>query len=123
EYAEAHRLLIRARSVPGHERTPRALSAWRSLAGILPRVGVRASWQVREFDSQDSGYAVDLSPDGACAAAGDGYALRVWDTGTGRCLRVIGHPSVVTAARLSLDQRRVSSAAFCGQLGVWSIDT
>jgi WD40 repeat protein len=30
---------------------------------------------------------------------------------------------MVTAARLSPDRRRVATAAWCGQLGVWSIDT
>jgi WD40 repeat protein len=42
---------------------------------------------------------------------------------TGRCLREIDHRSMVTAARLSPDQRRVLGATFGGQLGVWSIDT
>lgn len=122
EYAEAHRLLIRARSVPGHERSPRAMSAWRSLAGALPRVGVRASWQVREFESRYQG-AVDLSADGSRAACSVLYALQVWDAETGSRLREIQHPSMVTAARLSPDQRSVSSASFCGQLGVWSVET
>ena len=119
-YAEAHGLLAKARAIRGYERAPRALSAWRSLADVLPRVGVRASWQVREFDSQ---CAVDLSPDGARAASGELYALHVWDTRTGLLLRAIDHPSMVTAARFSPDQRRVASASWCGQLGVWSIDT
>jgi WD40 repeat protein len=121
-YSEAHGLLTRARAIPGYERDPRMLSAWRSLTGVFPRVGVRASWQVREFDSNYHG-AVDLSPDGACAASSDLYTLRVWDTRTGRCLRAVEHPSMVTAAQISPDQRRVASAAFCGQIGVWSIDT
>jgi serine/threonine protein kinase len=64
-YAEAHGLLTKARGIRGYERAPRALSAWRSLAGVLPRIGVRASWQVREFDSQYHSRAVDLSADGA----------------------------------------------------------
>jgi WD40 repeat protein len=120
-YSEAHGLLIRARAIPGYERDPRMLSAWRSLTSVLPRVGVRASWQVREFDSEYHG-AIDLSPDGARAVSSDLYTLRVWDTRTGRCLRTINHPSMVTAVRLSPDQRWVASAAFCGQIGVWSID-
>lgn len=122
-YSEAHGLLTEARAIRGHERAPRMLAAWRALTGVLPRVGVQASWLVREFDTQDHGRAVDVSPDGARAAAGDLYTLKVWDTGTGRCLQAIEHPSAVTGARLSPDQRRVASAAFCGQLAVWSIDT
>ena len=123
QYSEAHGLLTEARAIPGYERAPHVLSAWRSLAGVLPRVGVRASWQVREFDTQYQGRAVDLSPDGARAASGQLYTLHVWDTRTGRCLQSIDHPSMVTAAQLSPDQQRVATAAFCGQLGVWSIDT
>lgn len=121
-YSEAHGLLTKARAIPGYERDPRMLSAWRSLTSVLPQIGVRASWQVREFDSEYYG-AVDLSPDGARAVSNDRYMLRVWDARTGRCLRTIDHPSRVNATRLSPDQRRVASAASCGQIGVWSIDT
>jgi len=134
-FAEAHQLLTRARETRGHERAPRVLSAWRSLASVLPRVGVRASWQVGEFPGLSiSPSALDLSPDGARLVAGD-ETLRVYDTSTGRCLRewdtsrgrskreFDDRPSPLTAVRLSPDQQRVLSAAQDGEIFVRSIDT
>jgi WD40 repeat protein/serine/threonine protein kinase len=123
-FTEAHGLLTKARATRGYERAAHVLSAWRTLAGVLPRVGVRASWQVREITGHPASvFAVDMSPDGARAASG-GRTLQVWDTTTGRCLRSIDdHPSRLTAVRLSSDQRRVLAATQDGQLGVWSVDT
>ncbi|MFJ2899010.1 protein kinase [Streptomyces sp. NPDC087218] len=134
-YGEARELLARARQTPGFERAPHVLSAWRSLAGVLPQVGVRASWQVGELPGLSvAPCAVDLSSDGARVVSA-GESLRVWDTRTGRCLREwavgtgldtrahIDRPSPFTAVRLSSDQQRVLSATQDGQLSVWSIDT
>lgn len=134
-YGRAHELLTRARTSSGYERAPHVLSAWRSLAGVLPRVGVRASWQVGEFPGLSvSPCAVDLSPDGARVVSG-GETLRVWDTDTGRCLRewdtgtgrstrdIDNQPSPLTAVRISRDQRRVLSATRDGEICEWSIDT
>jgi WD40 repeat protein/serine/threonine protein kinase len=134
-YTEATGLLTQARATRGYERAPRVMSAWRALAGVLPRAGVRASWQVGEFPGLSiSPSAVDLSPDGARVVAG-GETLRVYDTSTGRCLRewdtstgrskreFDNRPSPLTAVRLSPDQRRVLSAAQDGEICAWSIDT
>ena len=134
-FTEAHELLTRARATRGYERAPQVLSAWRSLSGVLPRAGVRASWQVGEFPGLSiSPCAVDLSPDGTRIVSG-GKALRVWDTNTGRCLRewdastglsVRKHrdrPSPMTAVRISPDQQRVLSATQDGEICLWSIDT
>ncbi|WP_406276539.1 protein kinase [Nocardia sp. NBC_00881] len=134
-YSEAHELLSRARETRGYERAPHVLSAWRALAGVFPRAGVRASWQVGEFPGLSiSPCAVDLSPDGARVVSG-GKTLRVYDTSTGHCLREwdtsTGHskreidnrPYPLTAVRLSPDQQRVLSATQNGEICLWSIDT
>jgi WD40 repeat protein len=134
-YGEAHQLLTRARRTPGFERDPHVLSAWRMLAGVLPRVGVRAGWQVGEFPGlRVAPNAIDLSADGTRVVSG-GETLRVWDTRTGHCLREwgmgtglatrrhINRPSPFTAVRLSPDQQRVLTTTQDGQIRVWSIDT
>ena len=123
-YRKAHELLTRARSTRGHERTPRVLSAWRSLSGVLPQVGVRASWQVGEFPGlRISPSAVDVSPDGTLVVSG-GETVRVWDTKTGHCLREwpMAHRSRITAVRLTPDHRRVLAATQDGKIHTWSID-
>jgi WD40 repeat protein/serine/threonine protein kinase len=135
-YASALEALTRARAVPGYERAPRVLSAWRALGQAAVRVGIRAGWTTMVFTGEASRSvdSVGLSADGRIAVSGCfPGAVRLWDTGTGRCLRAITTNSMVDSVQLSADGRLVMSASDYGMIGgtwssdgtigVWSADT
>ena len=79
---------------------------------------------------------VALSPGGAHAATGneenrwpvrdgaDGGAVRIWDTATGTCLRVLrAHPRRCTALAFSPDGRLLASGGDDGRVIVWEVAT
>ncbi|MER8034108.1 WD40 repeat domain-containing serine/threonine protein kinase [Streptomyces hydrogenans] len=115
-----------ARATPGHERTPRVMTAWRGLARHTRRTGLRAAWPVREFTHPGgkSGPVV-LSDDGRLAATGSwDDTARLWDVDTGALLREFtGHADHVTEVRLSEDGDRLLTADSAGTVRLWRTDT
>lgn len=87
-------LLRRARELPGYERDPRVLAAWRALSRVTDRAGVRDVWQSRVLENaSDAISVVAVGPDGRAGLSGGGRTVRVWETGTGRRLHTFaGHP-------------------------------
>ncbi|HEY7471456.1 MAG TPA: WD40 repeat domain-containing protein [Gemmatimonadota bacterium] len=67
--------------------------------------------------------AVALSDDGSLAvSASQDHTLRVWEVGTGRCLRVLhGHTDAVTSVALSAGADRAISASRDATLRVWDL--
>ncbi|WP_331734511.1 protein kinase domain-containing protein [Streptomyces atratus] len=82
-------LLAEARAVPGHEREPRLLAAWRELGQSVVRVGLRAAWAATVYDTGTLVDSLDMSADGRFAASSvrDG-TVRVWDLDKGTCRQV-----------------------------------
>jgi WD40 repeat protein len=126
---EALELLTEARAVPGYERDPRLLAAWRELDRSAVRVGLRAAWLARVFEGPDDNNLVEISADGRIAVSArrssdfrgwnDG-GIRVWDVGSGTCLRVVREQ--VRALGLSSDGTRILSADREG-FTTWSVET
>ncbi|MFB4303286.1 WD40 repeat domain-containing serine/threonine-protein kinase [Actinomadura sp. NTSP31] len=132
-------LLEQARTVPGYERAPQVMDAWHGLSRHLERTGVRGGWLVaalggdgRGGDGKGGGgvASVDVSADGAVAAAGmrDGTVV-VWDLAARRRARTItvhqGRPGItraVVAVRLTGDGR-VLTACEDGLFRSWSLAT
>jgi serine/threonine protein kinase len=63
-------LLAEARSVPGYEREPRLLGAWRDLGRTAVRAGLRSAWAAGVFEADTAPFAVGLHPDGRIAVSG-----------------------------------------------------
>ena len=118
---KAYRHLTLARAVPGYSRDPQALALNATLAEALPVAGLRAAWFVRVFE----GWTVALTPDGRLALSGNaGNILRLWDLGTGACLRTFeGHTNRVTAVAVTPDGRFALSGSMDNTLRLWDLGT
>jgi WD40 repeat protein len=118
-------LLAEARQVPGYEREPRLLAAWRELGRSADRVGLRSAWSAGAFEAGGAAFAVDVDAAGRIAVTGgvDG-TVRMWDVESGTCLRVTAkQPSAVNAVGVSDDGSRATSATRDGTIAVWSVET
>ncbi|MEU9474510.1 protein kinase [Streptomyces sp. NPDC048191] len=123
--------LREAREVPGHERAPNVMAAWRSVSRSADRTGLRAVWAVRSLAGHESSVmSVDVTADGRIAVSGgnDG-TLRLWDVETGRCTRTIANPKragahrAIDVVQLSEDGTRVMASGRDGSAHAWSVDT
>lgn len=121
-YGAALDLLTRARIVPGFERAPAVLAAWRELGRATPRVGLRGAWQVRVLAGQSAPhvYSVAISADGGLGVSGSGAGpVRLWDLTAGTRLPDLPM-SLVNAVALSADGRR-AIAGGGGSFQVWEV--
>lgn len=124
-------LLTQARAVPGHERAPQALAAWRALAGDrhITRTGLRAAWPTRVLARFDSGANLALSADGRTAAVRLAHTLHVLDVESGERGPVIedlpdSHGmNVLKDVQFTADGRTVLTANADGSLDAWSVAT
>ncbi|MFD3694842.1 protein kinase [Streptomyces sp. NPDC058646] len=129
--AAALDLLTRARAVPGHERAPQALAAWRALARDrrVTRTGLRAAWPARVLAQFDSGATLALSADGRTVAVRLPHTLHVLDVESGEPGPVIeGLPdshgmNVLKGVQFTRDGRTVLTANADGSLDAWSVAT
>jgi WD40 repeat protein/serine/threonine protein kinase len=107
--AQAAAHLRSARSQPGYERSPAAFGEWTSLYLALPRKTLRGAWEARTLTGHDGRVnSVSLAADGCLAlSAGEDRRLRLWETATGRCVRIFEHdPGEDEAWRFSRDWPR-----------------
>ncbi|MGW7362014.1 protein kinase domain-containing protein [Streptomyces sp. NPDC054841] len=122
--AEALDLLTRARRLPGHERAPRVMDAWRELSRHAVRTRLRTAWSPRTMSaSAGAVYALDLTDDGRHALVGgsDG-SVGLWDVRRGARTRLFtGHQHAVRSVCLSADARRALSAGQDGTVRLWDV--
>lgn len=127
-YATAHRLLTRARAIPGHERDSEALRAWRDLGLHLPHVGLRTAWTARVLSGVNTTpgpgrYALSVAADARVAASAHGGRAYLWDLTDGTMLRKFPIKEMVDGVDLSADGQRVVCGADFGRVRVWSVPT
>ncbi|WP_419992620.1 protein kinase domain-containing protein [Streptomyces boninensis] len=118
--ATALDLLRQARAVPGHERAPQVLAAWRKLGARTRRVGLRGVTPARSWPGAFQGTSLAISGDGRIAAVagerGEG-PIRLYDTADGSLLR---RQKVNSVRSLWLSADGEQLAAGSGYLmGVW----
>ncbi|MFE3443151.1 WD40 repeat domain-containing serine/threonine protein kinase [Nocardia sp. NPDC059180] len=115
-------LLTEARAVPGFERDPGVIAAWRDLGGSIARVGLRSAWYTGALEAGRLQYALAVNGDGRVAVSG-GHGVRVWDLDNRTCLREIdtGHNLVRSVAVSADGARAVHSVG--GAITVWSVAT
>jgi WD40 repeat protein len=120
----ALQLLTEARAVPGYEREPRLLSAWRELGRSAERVGLRSAWPSGVFEAGAQQVALDTDADGRVAVSGGvGGTVRVWNLETGACLRVNEKkPNLVPSVGISDDGSR-AVYAYSGVVTAWSVES
>ncbi|CAM5515687.1 hypothetical protein GCM10010329_65300 [Streptomyces spiroverticillatus] len=119
-------LLRDAREIPGHERAPGVLSAWRALGSRTVRTGLRAAWPLKDLTGHTREVNdLDLTADGRTAVSGsDDGTIRLWDVESGTCTGVLkGHQSQVDSVCLSPDGRRLLSGDWSGVVRLWRLDT
>ncbi|GAA2096637.1 protein kinase domain-containing protein [Actinomadura alba] len=120
---EALDLLTTARGLPGHERAPRVLPAWRTLARTCVRTGLRAAWASRTLDGHAEWVKhVNASADGTLAISQSwDETARLWEIETGRCLRTFDGHDGVDAAALSGSGRFALIGHCNGDLRFWDV--
>ncbi|WP_280309867.1 protein kinase domain-containing protein [Nocardia abscessus] len=117
-------LLAQARAVPGYEREPRLLAAWRALGRFAVRTGLRSAWPTNVLDAGDPQMALAVNPDGRVAVSGGvGGTVRVWDLDNETCLRVTEKQAhLVGAVGVSDDGSRAIYTTG-GIITAWSVQT
>jgi WD40 repeat protein/tRNA A-37 threonylcarbamoyl transferase component Bud32 len=117
-------LLAEARAVPGYEREPRLLAAWRELGRSAVRVGLRSAWPTDVFDAGAPQLALALSAEGRTAVSGGvGGTVRVWKLDSGTCLQVNEEQHYAAGVvGISDDGSRVTYATG-GTIRAWSVET
>ncbi|MFF9022120.1 protein kinase domain-containing protein [Streptomyces eurythermus] len=123
--AAALALLREARALPGHERSPELMAAWRRLAPATRPTGFRTAWHSRLLAGDGPSLTdVCVTPDGrfALSAGHSGDAVWAWDLAAGRRVRrLIGHTGKVLALCVTPDGRYAVSGAEDGTAGVWDL--
>jgi predicted Zn finger-like uncharacterized protein len=91
DFATAALHLRLARNVPGHLRHHEAVQAWNELYTCLRRESLKDVWAARRLEGHCDGVtSIDVTEDGTrLLSAGRDGTLRVWNTCTGDCLRVM----------------------------------
>jgi WD40 repeat protein/serine/threonine protein kinase len=117
--------LRQARALPGFEREPLVLAAWRRLCAALPRADLVATWPLPSISDVGFGATMELTADGDRALVGgpDGL-LRLWDLTSGACLRTLeGHTDRIRSVDLGPDDRTALSSGADGTLRLWEVST
>jgi len=121
---QAVKLAREARFVPGHERSPEALSLWDDVTSYLPRKGLESAWELAALDGhRDPVVAVAVSADGTRALSGDltGH-VRIWDLAARAPLAAHAeHEATVAAVAISPDARWGVSASWDRTLRLWPL--
>lgn len=120
-------LLTRARAVPGYERAPRILAAWRRLGRSATRTGLRGAWSRKLADGQAAlgdVVSIGLSADARLAVTAHYKSVvRVWDLDSRARTRVLeddrGWPTVVA---LSGDGGRAQCHSL-GSISSWELES
>jgi WD40 repeat protein/serine/threonine protein kinase len=124
DLATAVKLAREARFVPGHERSPEALSLWDDVTSMLPRKGLESAWELAALDGhRDPVVAVGVSADGTRALSGDLTGeVRVWDLATRAALASHAeHEATVSAVAVTPDARWGVSASWDRTLRLWPL--
>jgi predicted Zn finger-like uncharacterized protein len=124
DLARAVKLAREARFVPGHERSPEALSLWDDVTAQLPRKGLEAAWEMGALEGhRDPVVAVGVSAEGTRAMSGDlAGQVRVWNLALRTPLAVHdAHEATVSAVALTPDARWGVSASWDRTLRVWPL--
>ncbi|MEU8527099.1 WD40 repeat domain-containing protein [Streptomyces sp. NPDC048629] len=122
--------LREARAVPGYERAPDVMAAWRALGRSLAHTGIRAVWLARSFAAHRSSVgSLDISAGGDLMATSDGAEIRLWDLGTGALMRTVtgfergergGPVAGIDKVQLSADGGTVMAWGRSGSAKAWS---
>lgn len=121
--------LRQARAVPGHERAPDVMVAWRALSRSLVHTGIRAVWPARSFAAHRSSVdSLDISAGGKVLATSGGREIRLWDLGSNALMRTItvderserrGPFSGIDRVQLSADGGTVMAWGRSGSARAW----
>ncbi|MFI0349904.1 WD40 repeat domain-containing serine/threonine protein kinase [Actinomadura sp. 9N407] len=123
-YARSLGALREARALPGCERLPRVLEAWKDLSCRTARVGIRSTWVTWGLPP-GSGMALAISRNGrlVASAAKDGQ-INIWELSTGAQVRSIeSGQRGVGVLRFSRDGAHLTSIGADDEIKVWETET
>lgn len=106
-------LLAKARTVPGHERAPRAMAAWRALGTSVSRTGLRSASPLRTLSGPTrTGDAVAISADGRIGMSRGGNTAHLWDLSQGTLLRGVSKERLGSIGLRSDGRRAMTVSLF-----------
>ncbi|WP_030185357.1 WD40 repeat domain-containing serine/threonine-protein kinase [Streptomyces sp. NRRL S-813] len=118
-------LLREARSLPGHERSPELMAAWRRMAPATRPTGFRTAWLSRRLDGDGESLTdVCVTSDGrfALSSGHANDAVWAWNLATGRrAKRLIGHTAPVLAVCVTPDGRLAVTGSMDRTARIWDI--
>ncbi len=123
---EAIKKVEEAQRLPGYKRAQAVLDLRWKIGRQGNKYSLRDVWSVRSLEGHsDSVYSVCISPDGKFALSGSrDKTLRLWDLGSGKCLRVFeGHKGPVYSVCISPDGRFGLSGSWDGNICLWDLKT
>ncbi len=124
--SESWKLLLEARSELGYGFSSHALQLSREVGRLGVCKSLRSAWRMRRLEGHtNSVHSVAVTADGRRALSGSSdETLRLWDLGTGECLRTFaGHPDMVRCVALSADERLALSGGNDKTLRLWELSS
>ncbi|GAB4375931.1 MAG: hypothetical protein Kow00121_22260 [Elainellaceae cyanobacterium] len=126
DWVAAAQHLRYARSQLGYQHAPEAMQLWINLYTHLPRQTLNGGWECATFDRHTAGVnAVACSSDSDYAlSASRDRTIKLWEIGTGRCLRSLeGHREAVQAVVFNADGAYALSGSADSTLKLWAVAT
>jgi WD40 repeat protein len=115
-----------ARDQTGFARNPEAIRLWNRMYLGLPKERLNGVWEAGRFVGHSGAvFSLSLSADGRwlATAGGDG-TIRMWETGTAKCVRTLtGHGAAVKSISMTGDARFLMSGSEDQTILLWDMSS
>ncbi len=124
-FATAYSLILKARALPGYERSETALEMIHRMKEHGQRAGLLGGWNKKTVETHSGVMDLDFSPSAInFLTAQSDHTIRMWSTKTGECLKVLkGHTNLVAALSFSINGREAVSGGDDRCVRTWDLHT
>jgi WD40 repeat protein len=125
QFGQAYALLRETHKLAGYERSDIVLDLFLRMKEHGKRIGVRAGWKRKSFETQSGAMDVKFSPSAInfLTAQAD-HTVRLWSVKSGDCLKILkNHTNLVAAARFSVNGREAASGGDDRSVRIWDLNT